>query len=313
MPVEILVVDWRPRDFDRVIERFPEIRLHAVESWADAESHLPAAEVLVTVGHGFEPELADRMPALRWMQSMISGTDMALRGLVNRPDVLLTTARGIHGAEMTEAALYHMLSLARDAGRSARARDERRWDSWDPHVLDGRTVGIVGIGAVGAHLARACAALGMRVVGVSRTVRPVEGIDRIVGRDDLVRLAPELDYLVLTVPLENETHHLVGASVLDAMKPSAFLVNLARGAVVDTAALIEAVRSGSIAGAGLDAFEEEPLPSDHALWGLDNVFLTAHMGGRSDRYVQLVLEVFEPNLRRFLDGDLDAMVNVVAR
>ncbi len=313
MSAEILVVDWRPRHFDGVLERFPDVRLAAVETWSDAEAYLAAAEVLVTVGHGFEPALADRMPALRWMQSMISGTDMALHGLANRPDVLLTTARGIHGAEMTEAALYHMLSLARDTARSMRARGERRWDSWDPHVLDGRTVGIVGVGIVGAHLARACKALGMSVVGVSRTARPVAGIDRIVGRGDLVRVAPELDYLVLTVPLEDDTFHLVDASVFDAMKPSAFLVNLARGAIVDTAALIDALRRGSIAGAGLDTFEEEPLPADDPLWDLDNVFLTAHMGGRSERYVELVLEVFEPNLRRFLDGDVDAMVNVVPR
>ena len=313
MPVEVLVVDWRPREFDGVGERFSEIRLNAVESWADAEPYLANAEVLVTVGHGFVPDVADRMPALRWVQSMISGTDMALNGLANRADVLLTSARGIHGAAMTEAALYHMLCLARNVHRSVRARAEHRWDSWDPHVLDGRTVGIVGVGMVGAHLARACKAFGMTVVGVSRTARPVEGIDRIVGRGNLVRVAPELDYLVLTVPLEDDTRHLVDASVLDAMKPDAFLVNLARGAVVDTAALVEALRRGSIAGAGLDAFEEEPLPPDNPLWGLDNVFVTAHMGGRSDRYVRLVLGVFEPNLQCYLDRDFGGMVNVVER
>ena len=126
-------------------------------------------------------------------------------------------------------------------------------------------------------------------------------------------VAPELDYLVLTVPLDDDTRHLVNADVLDAMKPTAFLVNLARGAVVETGALVDALQRGSIAGAGLDAFEEEPLPPDSPLWDLDNVAITAHMGGRSERYVELVLEVFEPNLRRFLDGRLDALTNVVAR
>jgi phosphoglycerate dehydrogenase-like enzyme len=313
MPVEVLVVDWRPAEFDGVQERFPEIHLHTARTWAEADEHLGTADVLVTVGHGFVPEVADRMPRLKWMQSMISGTDFARRGLANRADVLVTSARGIHGAEMTEAALFHMLCLARNARRSVRAHDERRWDSWDPHVLDGATVGIVGIGVVGSHLARALGALGMTVVGVSRTARAVPGIEKMVGRADLTRVAPELDYLVLTVPLDKETHHLVDASVLDAMKPTAFLLNLARGGVVDTAALIEALRRDSIAGAGLDTFEEEPLPSDNPLWTLENVFITAHMGGRSDRYARLVLRIFEPNLRRFLDGDLDSMVNVVER
>jgi phosphoglycerate dehydrogenase-like enzyme len=304
---KVLVVDWRPQEFDVVAERLPEVELTAVPRWEDAEPVVETAEVLVTVGHGFTPEIAARLRSLRWVQSMISGTDRLQRALADRPDVVLTSARGIHGPQMTEAAIYHMLCLSRDIRRSVRAQDERRWDTWDPHVLAGRTVGIVGIGSIGEQLARACRALGMRVVGVSRTDRPVEGIDRMYARAQLVDAAAEVDFLVLTLPLTDD------ARVIEAMKPTAFLVNLARGGNVDTDALVDALRRGAIAGAGLDAFEPEPLPPESPLWELENVLITAHMGGRSDRYVDGFLTVFEPNLRRWLDGDRDALENVVER
>jgi phosphoglycerate dehydrogenase-like enzyme len=313
MALEVLVVDWRPPDFAGVADRFPEVSLHAVQSWEEAAPHLPAAEVLVTVGHGFTRDVAAQMPALRWLQSMISGTDRLLEGLADRPDVVLTNARGIHGPQMTEAALYHMLCLSRNVRRSVHAQDEHRYETWDPAVLEGRTVGIVGIGVIGEHLARTCKALGMTVVGVSRTQRRVDGIDRIVPRGQLAEAAAEVDFLVLTLPLDDDTRHIVDGRVLEAMKPTSFLVNLARGGHVETAALIDALRRGAIAGAGLDAFEEEPLPPEHPFWELDNVFVTAHMGGRTDRYVEGFLRLFEPNLRRWLDGGREALVNIVER
>lgn len=312
-PTEVLVVDWRPREFDGVAERFPEVQLHVVESWAEAEPHLATAEVLVTVGRSFTPAIAARMPALSWCQSMVSGIDRILATLTDRSEVLITTARGIHGPQMSEAALYHMLCLSRDVRRSVHAQDDARYETWDPRTLHGRAVGVVGVGAAGAHVARACKALGMTVVGVSRTPRAVDGFDRIVAREQLADAAAEVDFLVLTLPLDESARHIVDARILRAMKPTAYLVNLARGGNVDTKALIDALRTRSIAGAGLDAFDEEPLPPEHPLWQLDNVFLTAHRAGRSDRYVEGLLEVFEPNLRRWLDGERDELVNVVER
>lgn len=310
--MDVLVVDWRPREFDSVAERFPSMELHAVQAWDEAEPYLESAEVLVTIGHGFTSDLAARMRALRWVQSMISGTDHLRRALADRHDILLTSARGIHGPQMAEAALFHMLCLSRDVRRSVHARDERRWDAWDPGGLHGRTVAVVGIGVVGEKVARTCKALGMHVIGVSRTDRPVAGIDRMLSRAQIADAAAEADFVVLTLPLDDETRHLVDMHVLGAMKPTAYVINLARGGVVDTDALVEAVRDGTIAGAGLDVFETEPLPPSSPLWTLDNVFLTAHMGGRSDRYVAGFLQVFEPNLRRWLDRGPAALANVVS-
>jgi D-2-hydroxyacid dehydrogenase (NADP+) len=310
---EILVVDWRPGEFEELRGRFPEVQLHAVDTWDAARPHIPNAEVLVTVGLGFTRNIANEMVALRWMQSMLTGIDHAVDSLSDRPDVLLTSARGIHGRQMTEASIHHMLSLARNVRRTSRNHDAHTWETWDPMVLDGRTVGIVGIGIIGEALARVCKAFGMTVVGVSRSARRVEGIDRMVSRERLAEAASEVDFLVLVLPHDDGSDHIVGREVLRAMKPTAFLVNLARGGVLDTKALVEVLREGAIAGAGLDVFEEEPLPADSPLWDLDNVFITPHMGGRSDRYVAGFLPVFERNLRRWIDGDRDSLENVVAR
>jgi D-2-hydroxyacid dehydrogenase (NADP+) len=310
---EVLIVDWRIDEFAALAARFPRVRFRFATSFSDAEPWLATAEVLVCVGEGLTPAVVERMPAFAWMQSLLTGVDGALAALSGRPDVLLTSMRGIHGPQMTEAAIFHMLGLSRDVRRSARAQEAGRWESWDPRVLDGRTVGIVGIGAVGEHLAPVCKALGMSVVGISRTQRVVAGIDSMVTRDQLAQAAAEVDYLILTVPLDTTSEHLVDKHVLAAMRPTAYLINLARGRVVDTAALIDALRRRAIAGAGLDAFEDEPLPATSPLWQIDNVVITGHMGGRSDRYVERALTILEPNLRHWQASEREKMRNVVSR
>jgi D-2-hydroxyacid dehydrogenase (NADP+) len=241
-------------------QRFPDVTLRLATSIDGAEPWLATTHVLVTVGRDLTVDAVARMPALAWMQSMLTGVDGALAALAERPSVLLTSATGIHGSQMSEAALFHMLCLSRDVRRIVHLQDEQRWDHWDPRVLDGKTAGIVGIGVVGEHLAPLCKALGMTVIGVSRTSRPVAGIDRMYPREELAVAAAEVDFLILTVPLTAETERIVDARVFAAMKPTAYLVNVARGGVVDTSALVDALRAGTIAGAGLDAFDAEPLP-----------------------------------------------------
>ena len=180
-----------------------------------------------------------------------------------------------------------------------------------PTVLWRKTVVVVGLGTSGQTMARVFAALGMRVLGVSRSERPVEGVDRILPRDRLVEAVAEADFVVLALPGGADTERIVDAAVLDAMKPSAFLVNVARGSVVDEEALVAALREGRIAGAGLDVFAREPLPDESPLWELENVVVTPHLAGRSDRYVEQALAIVEPNVRAFLAGRREDIVNVV--
>jgi D-2-hydroxyacid dehydrogenase (NADP+) len=257
-------------------------------------------------------ELLARMPKLAWLQVPMSGTEHLADLRERRPDLLITSCAGIHGAQMSESALLHMLALSRSIVRGGRARAEHRWDQdGEVTVLERKTVLIVGTGTTGQRLARLCALLEMTVWAVTRTPRAVEGVERCFGRSELLDAVAGADYVVLAMPVEDDTRQMFGREAFAAMKRSAFLVNLARGAVVDEPALIEALRAGEIAGAGLDVFAVEPLPTDSPLWDMENVFLTPHIAGRSDRYDEQALEVVTHNLTRYLAGEREQMRNVV--
>ncbi len=318
--LQVLVVDWRCEWYAASLRgAFPGVEIAAARSFADAGPQLARAQVLATMGVAlpglhFTAGVAAQMPRLAWVQCLISGHENVRAALAGaaRDDVLVTTAAGIHGPQMSEMALLHMLALARGMPAMLRNQAAGRWERVPQRILQSRTVGIVGMGAIGTHLAGVCKALGMRVYGFSRTIRPVPGADLMLSRDDLARVAPELDFLVLVVPATPQTRHLVDAGLLAAMKPTAYLINLGRGPVVDEDALIEALRAGTIAGAGLDVFAVEPLPADSPLWQLANVIVTPHAGGHHDLYAEQTLTVLEPNLRAFVEGRRDEMINVVS-
>jgi phosphoglycerate dehydrogenase-like enzyme len=207
-----------------------------------------------------------------------------------------------------------MLALARGLPRSVRAQERGEWSRWPPpQLLDRKTVGIFGIGVIAEALAPKCKALGMTVVGISSAKRPVAGFDRVHGRDELLAVVGELDFFVLLTPLTPATRGIVDASVFAAMKPTSYLINVARGGVVDEAALLEALRSERIAGAAIDVFVEEPLPPSHPFWSCKNALITPHLGGFCDVYVDLAFPTLLTNMRCFLAGDIDNMVHVVKR
>ena len=164
-----------------------------------------------------------------------------------------------------------MLSLARDLPRSVHAQENGQWERWPSRCSSGKTVGILGVGLIAEYLAPICKTFHMTVIGISGSPRAAPGFDRMVARGDLMKVAGELDYLVVLAPLTPETRNIVGAKLLAAMKPTAYLVNVARGGVVDEPALIKALEAGQIAGAGLDVFSQEPLPPDNPLWKTKNV------------------------------------------
>ena len=316
--LRLLVVDRRCEWYEAALrDAFPDLEIAAAASFPEAEPHLAGTQVLATMGvplpglH-FTGDVAARMPSLEWVQCLISGSEHVRKALAGRDDVLVTTAAGIHGPQMSEMALLHMLALARGMRTMLRNQAARTWERVPQRVLGSRTVGIVGMGAVGMHLAGVCRAFGMRVYGFSRTVRPVPGADRMFLRDELRRIAPELDFLVLVVPAAPDARPLVGAELLAAMKPTAYLVNLGRGPVVDEDALIAALQAGTIAGAGLDVFAVEPLPAASALWQMENVIVTPHAGGHHDLYAEQTLSVLEPNLRAYVGGRRDQMINLVS-
>ena len=290
---------------------FPQLEVTTAVDLPAAGALLPGADVIISVDHTFTDARLAAAPRLRWIQTMTTGTDALERSRTLRKDVLITTTRGIHGPQMSEMAFLYMLNLARRFPRMLENQRHHHWQRWDQVRLAGKTVLIVGTGLVAEALAPRCKAFGMTVLGVSRTPRAMPHFDRVDGYDDIKNLAAQADFLILIAPYSTVTHHLVNAELLATMKPSAFVLNLARGNLCDEAALIEALQTRRIAGAGLDVFNTEPLAVDSPLWDMDNVLITPHCSGSSDDNLALQWPIIEHNMRCFLDGRADEMQNRV--
>ena len=308
----ILIVDSEFQKYQKFLEpRFPEVDFTYAVDGEEALTHVPETEVIISIARWFTKEVAQKAKNLKWLQCNITGTDHLIASLADRRDIILTSGRCIHGPQMTEVTLLHMLALYRQVRRLAKNQENHTWDRFLPYVLENRLVAIMGLGAIAEHMARCFRALGMTVYGISRTNRKIEGIDKVFSRDDLTEAVKDVDFLIALVPFNPETHYIIDAKVFYAMKPSACLINVARGGVVDEEALIDALKNGEISGAGLDVFEESPLPDNSPLWDMENVFITPFTGGRSDKYAERILTVIEPNIRAYLDGTTKYMKNIV--
>lgn len=271
------------------------------------------AEVLVALAPRITPAILAALPRLRWIHALTTGVDNLLALPALPEDVALSNTRGIHGPQMSELAILLMLSLARSFPKLLANQQAARWERWPQPLLEGRTVCLLGLGGIAEALAARCAAFGMTVTGVSDGRAEVPGFARVWRRAHLADAAAEADFLVVLVPYAPETRHIVDARILAAMRPSAFLVNIARGGCVDETALLDALGSGTIAGAGLDVFETEPLPPTSPFWSLPNVILTPHIGGMADVYHRQALPVAIANLRAFAEGGAAALPNRIAR
>jgi phosphoglycerate dehydrogenase-like enzyme len=315
MPLEILIVDMNSDQYrDSLARRFPDITFHAFKSAKDAFGAAANVEVIIGLGHHIPRELIAAAGKLKWIQALTTGVDSLVAPGVMPPQALLTSTRGIHGPQMSELAFLNMIALQRDLRKMQRNQAQAKWEQWGQPILHGKTIVIVGLGLLAEHLAERCRLFGMHVIGVSggRSGK-VPNFDEVVSRKDLVKVAARADFLMLLVPYSPETHHLVNRDVIAAMKPSAFLINLARGGVLDEAALIEHLKAGKIAGAGLDIFSVQPLPHDNPLWTMPNVIITPNIGGRSDCFVEQTLTIVEPNIAAFKEGRLKDLRNIIAR
>ena len=243
---------------------------------------------------------------LQWIHSIQAGVDRFPFDDLDAAGVTLTNSTGIHGESVGETVLGYMLTFARRLHVYGRNQREHVWEHppWDePFTLEGRSVCVVGLGTLGRGVASRAAALGMRVTGVKRTVEQVTDVERVYPSDDLVEAVEGVDFVVLACPLTDETHHLLDGEVLAAMDGSAYLVNVARGPVVDETALVGALREGEIAGAALDVFEAEPLPEESPLWDMEEVLVTPHRAAATWEYYQLVGDIVRENVERAARGE----------
>lgn len=292
---------------------FPTVSLHATDERESALGKASNATVLIGHNSDFDELLIQKSTKVRWIQSLTSGTDAILRLKSLRLETVVTSTRGAHGPQMSELIFWQMLSLIRDMPRIQKNHAARLWERRPQPLLAGKTIVIVGVGAIAEVLAIRANAFDMRVVGVSASTRLPLGFAEVLPREQLKRAAATADFLVLIVPHSPQTEKLIDASVIAAMKPSAFLINVARGGVLDEVALLEALRAKRLAGAALDVFRETPLPRNSPLWTADHLIITPHIGGMSDVYLDQVYTTVRHNMGAYLTGDWSSMVNVVKR
>jgi phosphoglycerate dehydrogenase-like enzyme len=311
MTLEIAIVEDEAELYAaRLRSEFPDVVIHAGHTADDVIDRCGGCNVIMGLAQCIPPALVQATPRLKWIQALTTGVDPLIMMDVLDPSVTITSARGIHGPQMSEMAFLFMLDFARDIRAILRDQQNRHWERRPQRLLLDKTVVIVGVGIISEELARRCKAFGMRVVGVSSRAS-ADGFDAMVPRDRLEEAAGQADFLIAIVPYTRDTHHLISASVLDAMPRHGVFINIARGPVVDEDALIERLRDGRIAGAGLDTFVEEPLPATSPLWSLDNVIITPHVGGMSDIYAEQILPLLVHNVRAFKEGRMHDLRNLV--
>jgi phosphoglycerate dehydrogenase-like enzyme len=251
-----------------------------------------------------KPELL-LLPNIRFHQLWSAGWDRYQgKGLEEKPDFILANGSGTMAVPVAEQAIAMLMALVRRLPEHIRDQTNGRWERYFPYnELLGSTVCVIGIGAIGSLVVSRLKAFEMRVTAVRRDpTQGHPGVDAVYGYDRLIDAVAEADHIILALPGGAETRHLFNAEVIGAMKPSAFLINIARGSIIDDEALIAALREKRIGGAGLDAFVQEPLPPDSPYWSLENVVISPHTGGLSPRVVDRVVNLFCENLTRYRDG-----------
>ncbi len=239
------------------------------------------------------------MPKLSWVQTTWAGVEPLLAPSISR-DYLLTNARNVYGAMMSEFVFGYLLLIERHILPRWQAQQAGKWDCTTPGTLRGKLLGLFGVGTIGSHLAATAKHFNMQVYGYTRQSEACPAVDRYFHVPDWATFAADLDYLVCTLPRTEHTNHLMNAAFLSLLPSKTWLVNVGRGSTVDEAALVKALRNGSLGGAVLDVFDEEPLPVDHPLWSTPNTFITSHTAARN--YLPDIAALFIENYKRLIRG-----------
>ncbi|MGY4362934.1 phosphoglycerate dehydrogenase-like enzyme [Bradyrhizobium sp. i1.3.1] len=291
-----------------IADRFPQVCAIAAPNPEQLARCIDQADALLA--SRFPVVLLEQAKRMRWFQCTNAGVDSMMPIRERARHITVTNARGIHGDIIADYVMAGVTMLHWNFRKLLRDQAER---SWDPHFvapLAEKTLGVVGLGSIGATIARRAKSAGMTVVGSKQdTSAHVEGVDRLFASDALGELLPLCDFVVLALPATASTVGLIGAPEIARMRREAFLINIARGQVVVEAELIKALEEGAIAGALLDVFEREPLPPESPLWTMPNVIATPHVSGSPTNYAERVFLIFADNIERFLNGQ--ALTNVV--
>lgn len=268
---------------------------------AEARAH-PDARILIAPIVEWLPDALEDLPDVEWIHLLGTGVDRLRTMDLDPARYRLSESAGVHAATISEYVLGAVLYALKAFGTFARQQRERTWKRVRLHECSGKTLGVLGIGTVGRAVARRARVLGLHVIGAASEPRDIPHVDRVVGPGGLERVLRESDFLAVLLPLTDDTRGMLDDAAFRAMKASAWLINVARGEVVDEPALTRALQEGRIGGAVLDVFEEEPLARSSPLWDMENVLITPHVADTTQFHMADALEVFKENYRAFIRG-----------
>jgi D-2-hydroxyacid dehydrogenase (NADP+) len=310
--MNLLIIHNQAEYIKNMLEpEFQELSISAVQSEEQARNDTENADILIAMRSS--DDLMKRAVNLKWIQSMIAGVNFFLELPSLRKEILITSASGIHGPQMSEMAILLMLSLNRKLPKVFENKKNRIWERWPGQLLFHKIVGILGVGAIGQEIAKKCKAFDMTVLGIDAVKRELDYMDRFYDPDELSEVMRVVDYFISVVPSTPQTRKMLGIKEFSTMKTTAFFINMGRGDTIDEEALIDVLNNNKIAGAALDVFSKEPLPKDSPLWDMENVIITPHIGGESDIYVDQALPIIKENLRRYINGERRDLINFIER
>jgi len=273
---------------------------------------LPEAEIVI----GFiDGNIIEICSSLKWLFILSAGVEMLPFALLEKKGITVTNVRGIHAPQIAEQTMGMMIIFSRRLNQFMRNQGKKIWDKGiDVDELTGKTVCIIGAGSIGMEIARKAKAFDMRVIGLKKDSRALKYFDEVWDASMLHKALNQSDYNVLITPLTDETYHLIGQNEFEAMKRSSVFINMSRGDTVDEEAMVNALLSRRIAGAGLDVFHEEPLSADSPLWNMDNVVITSHIAGKSPHYMKRSIDIFEQSLIYYRQGmPLPNIINLLRK
>jgi phosphoglycerate dehydrogenase-like enzyme len=302
---------------ERLRREFPQVEVVHLDNYDRVEQELRDAEI--AIAWSLRPEQLGVAKKLRWIHSPAAAVHQLLFAELVNSNIILTNAREVHGPVVAEHVLALIFALAKKIPEAVRLQQQHVWgqeNMWQsrphPREVSGATLGLIGLGSIGRAVARHAGALGMRVIAVrEHPEKPKpDGVERVLANSEMPTLLSEADYVVVAVPITSGTRGLMNAERLALMKPDACLINVGRGVLVDEKALTQALRTNQIGGAALDVFEKEPLPADSPLWDLDNLLITPHTAGLTEKLWERHYALIRENLKRYLAGEpLESVVD----
>lgn len=318
---------WTAPDWfvEKLRKEFPEVEFVHRNTYDDIDTYLHDADVVVS--WSLNADQVKAAPHLRWIHSTAAAIHQLLIPEIINSNIVITNARSVHGPVVAEHVLALMFALAKRLPEAMRFQQRHHWGQEEtseaqPPIRELRdsTLGIIGVGQIGSHVATAASALGMRVIAVRANTSkgvdwvsqndPMRAMHRVYGPKDLLRMLEESDFVVVSAPVTNSTKGLIDSNALSVMKPDAYLINVARGALIDEAALVKVLQGKKIGGVALDVFEQEPLSPESPLWDCENVLITPHQAGIAHKLWERQYKLFSDNLSRYLkDAPLIGVVD----